>query len=888
MDPLPVAYGCVSLIAEVTRLTMSIPIFVANVRIARKDMDALLRELASLQLCLNALKDDDQSAPLNYPQSLNHQINQLLANTETVVKQLNNAIIKSSSRKGDGTISWSSSDRREVVHCRSILVSNRLALDLTLTMGTITKMIDQRVAMKGRRGSLEKISEATLSAPGISVIFEEDADTPIEALQLDTLKQEIGDFRSQFSDLSAPNVYEDVQAFNSEALTYTKTLLEPFPDLHAELVCPKNESTLSPSTSVSTATSSSAFTKRSHSLSSSTTSAEIKFDEKKCPACARSFAGDDRETVLRNFYEKQSQARSTWQKQLRKEQDEVMCLQEEITRLQEANSSLQSGRQKDLDNRMNEALREKDELIKELQSHFRATSFFISVRTKGLDTTIEDARKDFAEWERLASTLPTSRIVDDPSMSTGAPDEDGSDTTTIEQPPVVPRRPLRNGSGTPMTMNISPIQDIHEQVIFEFSVNFIREDLALRSLSGLHRSLVRPVVIHCYKQWATVDAVIREVLRSATEHCPPLILDPNAGPCYLTKVTQRYDDVINRPIVDVQPLWSDHLVANLKILHGDKIRLMQGPLGFHLATNQTHNIYRQSPSVSMSSVFEQRPATQRSRSDIASLDENLPEVIPGRSPNISPSSVGPTHINPTPGITHIRSGSGDSYNSSQPNIVVSSYPRAMSEFSGFSTTTRISQPPNALTAAPIFEFRVDKTNSRIHLKPRSLITNHSNYYSRLGPPSSVHTDFMISILKQVSVDPVHFTDNDDARGMFQYITELLSDLLSYWSYDLNRILLQIRSSIIHKADPLRNYHIEDSCSIWVMLKPFKPWDNGNLGYSSSDLVPSDQELWIEQPDLSVLQRLSFNDPNFRRIYAARKHARSGSHVSVRSREGIKN
>lgn len=84
MDPFSITTGCIGLVAEATNLLMKISIFVSEVRHARRDMDAIVRELVSLQLCLGALRDDEQLRYVAYPENMKHQINAILVNVELV------------------------------------------------------------------------------------------------------------------------------------------------------------------------------------------------------------------------------------------------------------------------------------------------------------------------------------------------------------------------------------------------------------------------------------------------------------------------------------------------------------------------------------------------------------------------------------------------------------------------------------------------------------------------------------------------------------------------------------------------------------------------------------------------------------------------------------
>jgi hypothetical protein len=81
---LAITVGCASLISGIVTLSQQITTFVSSVRNARKDMDAVSRELASLKLSLEALGDD--SSKINFPESLQQNLVGVLQNCDDVTK----------------------------------------------------------------------------------------------------------------------------------------------------------------------------------------------------------------------------------------------------------------------------------------------------------------------------------------------------------------------------------------------------------------------------------------------------------------------------------------------------------------------------------------------------------------------------------------------------------------------------------------------------------------------------------------------------------------------------------------------------------------------------------------------------------------------------------
>src|SRR5947208_3368665 len=94
MEPISIVTGCVSLIGGITNLSMHIAVFVSEVRSARKDMDAVQRELASLSLCLEALKIDCSSRRVDYPEAIKENLAQALVNCDVITQQIKDLLDK--------------------------------------------------------------------------------------------------------------------------------------------------------------------------------------------------------------------------------------------------------------------------------------------------------------------------------------------------------------------------------------------------------------------------------------------------------------------------------------------------------------------------------------------------------------------------------------------------------------------------------------------------------------------------------------------------------------------------------------------------------------------------------------------------------------------------
>jgi hypothetical protein len=138
MDPLSITVSCVTLISTIGKVSIQINGFVRSVRDARQDLDAVSRELHSLQTILEILSDDgdDQKSHGALPPNLVVQISGILLNCGGVLTQIQVAMEKYGGggvRKG---IKWSVSGREDMDKLRSSLEAHKSALGLTVDFAT--------------------------------------------------------------------------------------------------------------------------------------------------------------------------------------------------------------------------------------------------------------------------------------------------------------------------------------------------------------------------------------------------------------------------------------------------------------------------------------------------------------------------------------------------------------------------------------------------------------------------------------------------------------------------------------------------------------------------------------------------------------------------------
>ena len=132
---LAITVACASLISGVVTLSKQVTTFVSDVRAARKDMDAVSRELSSLTLSLAALRDD--SLKINFPESLQQNLVGVIGNCDVVTKDMQKLLQKLSSESLGRRVEWSMSARDEMNKLRSRLEAHKSAIDIALDMLTM-------------------------------------------------------------------------------------------------------------------------------------------------------------------------------------------------------------------------------------------------------------------------------------------------------------------------------------------------------------------------------------------------------------------------------------------------------------------------------------------------------------------------------------------------------------------------------------------------------------------------------------------------------------------------------------------------------------------------------------------------------------------------------
>ena len=240
MDPFSIATGCASLVGIIGGLTMRITAFVLDVRDARKDMDAVSRELSSLSLCLETLRKDSWARDVGYPEAMTKHLKEVLMNCEVVMQRISDLLERRPPGSLRRSIIWPLSSRDDVNKYRSSLETYKSTIEVALTIGSIQILstLKRETAIRGNdmittRDTVIEIRQNTsIIRDRIDVLPEIKQDTSdIKAL----IAAEMGVLKMQIAEISQSGVAQlntvvnaSLQNFLQECQCWAETLIEPF------------------------------------------------------------------------------------------------------------------------------------------------------------------------------------------------------------------------------------------------------------------------------------------------------------------------------------------------------------------------------------------------------------------------------------------------------------------------------------------------------------------------------------------------------------------------------------------------------------------------------------------------------------------------------------
>jgi len=132
MEPLSISMTCVGVLASVVKLSTQISLFVINVREARRDLDAVSRELSSLSLCLEALRA--HTTTIQCPEVIRQTLLVVLNNCDDVTKEMEALLKKVSSQHIGRQIQWAMTTRDEMNKLRLNLEAYKSSIEIALEL----------------------------------------------------------------------------------------------------------------------------------------------------------------------------------------------------------------------------------------------------------------------------------------------------------------------------------------------------------------------------------------------------------------------------------------------------------------------------------------------------------------------------------------------------------------------------------------------------------------------------------------------------------------------------------------------------------------------------------------------------------------------------------
>jgi hypothetical protein len=135
MDPLSISTGCISLISAITKISVEVTSFVRSVRAARRDLDAISRELLSLKTLLELLADDaSQNSNNAFLLTLQTQVAGIVSNCTLVLEEIGHVLKKHEGTKFTKAAHWAMSGSQDVQKLRLSLEAHKSALEIALEM----------------------------------------------------------------------------------------------------------------------------------------------------------------------------------------------------------------------------------------------------------------------------------------------------------------------------------------------------------------------------------------------------------------------------------------------------------------------------------------------------------------------------------------------------------------------------------------------------------------------------------------------------------------------------------------------------------------------------------------------------------------------------------
>lgn len=136
MNPFSITTGCIALLGAIVKTSTAIAGFVHGCRKARADLTSVSRELADIQLVIELLRDDGDTADFSIvPSHMRTHILSITANCQHTLDQINEVLGNHSGSAG--AMRWAVEGRKQVASLKLSLEAHRGALSLALDSFTL-------------------------------------------------------------------------------------------------------------------------------------------------------------------------------------------------------------------------------------------------------------------------------------------------------------------------------------------------------------------------------------------------------------------------------------------------------------------------------------------------------------------------------------------------------------------------------------------------------------------------------------------------------------------------------------------------------------------------------------------------------------------------------
>jgi Fungal N-terminal domain of STAND proteins len=137
MDPLSITSACVALATTIGKVSIQANDFIRHVREARRDIDAVSREMGSIKTVLEVIADDDANPEVVFPPYLQNQISSIVTNCGLVVGQIQKSLDTYTGESLRNGLKWALRGREEMDQLRLSLEAHKSALEIALDLVTM-------------------------------------------------------------------------------------------------------------------------------------------------------------------------------------------------------------------------------------------------------------------------------------------------------------------------------------------------------------------------------------------------------------------------------------------------------------------------------------------------------------------------------------------------------------------------------------------------------------------------------------------------------------------------------------------------------------------------------------------------------------------------------